>query len=148
MPRILAIDPGSKRIGFALSDELGATARPLCVLKAQSTEQDVQRVLALIEEHEAEEVLFGMPYRQDGSESLSTQKARVFKNALEAQLSGIPLKERDETLTTWEAEQRLIAQGLSPKQRKEVIDSHAAMVLLEEELQDRGTALAPMYDSF
>jgi putative Holliday junction resolvase len=130
--RILGIDPGTKRIGFALSDDLRWTAQPLEVWKRRSVAEDVAHVIALIEAHEVIGVVVGVPYRLDGGESDSTKRAKALIEALRAKITSVPIVERDEALTTWEAEERMRERGLEPK--RELIDAYAAAVILQEEL--------------
>lgn len=138
--RILAIDPGTKRVGFALSDDLQLTARPLEVWKRRSLEADLEHVRSLVDEHEVQEILFGMPYRQDGSESPSTERARALMAAVAEAVPDIPIVERDETLTSWAAEERLRDEGVPRKQWKSRVDAYAAAALLDEELGIRQEA--------
>lgn len=140
--RILAIDPGTKRVGFALSDDLQLVARPLEVWKRRGLEADLERVRALVAEHEVAELLVGMPYRLDGSESPSTERARAFMVALVEALPDLPVRERDEALTSWAAEERLRSEGVHPSKWKEKVDAYAAAALLDEELRIRQEARA------
>lgn len=139
--RILAVDPGTVRIGLALSDDMLWTARPLEVRKVKGVDSDVAYLVTKAKELDVREVIIGVPYRLDGSESRSTQKAKAFGAALKVGLAptGIPLTEHDEALTTWEADEQLKAKGLGPQERRKVIDAHAAAVLLQEVLDQRGT---------
>lgn len=135
--RILAIDPGTKRIGYAVSDELGLTVQPLEVWSRAGLAQDLSRLKRLIEEYEVVELLLGLPLRMDGSESPSTERARVFGEAVRAEFPSVPLSTRDETLTTWAAEERLAELGVPRKLWKQKVDAFAAAALLEEELEAR-----------
>lgn len=135
--RLLGIDPGTKRIGFAVSDDLQWTARPLEVWKRRTLEVDLAHVRSLVEEHEVREIVIGVPYRLGGGASESTERARAFAEALKAALPDMPVIERDEALTTFEAESRLEARGLSPGERKALVDAYAAAVILQEELDER-----------
>lgn len=136
--RILAIDPGSKRIGYAVSDDLQMTARPLEVWKKKGLEHDLDYLGQLIKKHEAVEVLVGLPYRLDGSESPSTERAKAFVEAIRERWPDLQIRTRDEALTTWEAEQRMQLEGIPQTARKSKIDAYAAAALLEEELNYRG----------
>lgn len=135
--RILAVDPGTKRIGIALSDGLGLTAQPLEVWASRGLDADAAHVRALCETHEVDEVVVGLPFRQDGSESPSTQRARRLLEAIAAALPELPVGGHDETLTTWEAEQRMDELGIPPRERKAKVDAFAAACLLEEVLETR-----------
>ncbi len=137
--RILAVDPGSVRIGLALSHDMQWRAKPLEVRKVKGLASDVAYLVTKAKELDVEEVIIGVPYRLDGSESRSTVKAKAFAAALREALAvlSVPLTEHDEALTTWEADEKLKAKGILPQDRRKVIDAHAAAVLLQEVLDQR-----------
>jgi putative Holliday junction resolvase len=136
--RILALDPGSKRIGLALSDDLGWLASPLEVRVKQGLAADLAYLREIVETHEVGEVVVGVPYRLGGGESASTERARAFLEAVRGAMpTGVVVTERDEALTTWAAEERMKAAGLGPEARKKQVDAYAAAVLLEEVLAER-----------
>ena len=83
--------------------------------------------------------MVGVPYTLEGGQTRSTQKAKDFAAELRAALD-VPVTEHDEALTTWEAEEKLKARGLLPKDRRKMIDAFAAAVLLQEVLDARGGA--------
>lgn len=111
-------------------------ARPLEVRKVQGVEADVAYIRTLVEQHEAGEVLIGVPYTLEGNETWSTKKALAFAAALRDGLD-VPVIEKDEALTTWEAEEQLKARGLLPLDRRKLVDAFAAAVLLQELLDER-----------
>ena len=129
--RLLGIDPGTKRIGYALSDDMQWTVRPLEVWKRRSIEEDLAHVKALIEEHEVVAIVVGVPYSLEGRETESTLRAKEFIASLRGAVS-IEIRERDEALTTWEAEEWMKAAGI-PIDRK-LVDAYAAAVILQEEI--------------
>lgn len=137
--RSLGIDPGTKRIGIAISDELGFLSRPLEVWpRKKIVGEDVAHVLALIAEHEIKRVVIGVPHRLDGTRGSAAERAMVLVDAIRAALPpNVELVERDEALTTWEAESFLKERGYSPKERKTLIDAYAAAVILQEDLDAR-----------
>jgi len=135
--RILGVDPGTVRIGLALSDDMQWTARPLEVRKVKGLEADIAYIQTKVREHDVGEVVVGVPYTLEGGETRSTQKAKDFAAALRSALD-VPVTEHDEALTTWEAEEKLKARGLLPKDRRKMIDAFAAAVLLQEVLDQRG----------
>jgi putative holliday junction resolvase len=137
--RSLGIDPGTKRIGIAISDELGLLARPLEVwARRKVLAEDVAHVVALIAEHEAVRVVIGVPRRLDGSIGPAAERALIFVAAVRAAApASVEVVERDEALTTWEAENALKERGLDWKERRELIDAFAAAVILQEDLDAR-----------
>lgn len=139
--RILALDYGTKRIGVALSDELGWTAQPLETFERRTLDRDIAHIAALVGSHSVERVVLGLPLQLDGREGLAVQAMRAFVVKLEAGLS-VPVVLWDERMTTKAAEDLLIAADVSRKKRKGVIDRIAAAILLQSYLaaQTPGTA--------
>jgi putative holliday junction resolvase len=131
--RILALDYGTKRIGVALSDELGWTAQPLETFERRTLDRDIAHIAALVGSHSVERVVLGLPLQLDGREGLAVQAMRVFVVRLEAGLS-VPVVLWDERMTTKAAEDLLIAADVSRKKRKGVIDRIAAAILLQSYL--------------
>lgn len=136
---MLGIDPGTKRIGFALSDGLGMLASPLEVwTRKKNPAEDVARVVRHVQEHEVVAVVVGVPYNMDGSKGPSADKALAFIAQVRPALpAGVVLIERDEALTSWAAEERMKELGLGPEQRRGKVDMYAAAVILQEELDAR-----------
>ena len=134
--RILALDYGTKRIGVALSDELGWTAQPLETFERRTLDRDVAHVAALVDSHAVGEVVLGFPLQLDGREGPAIQAMRNFALHLEQGLS-VPLVLWDERLTTKAAEDLLIAADVSRKKRKGAVDRVAAAILLQSYLASR-----------
>lgn len=131
--RTLALDHGTKRIGVAISDELGIIAQPLEFIPAEPVEAFFRRLQAIISEKNVEEIVVGMPFNMDGSTGASAQRVEAFIAELRSRVS-LPVHTCDERLTTCEAEHLLISAGTRRKQRKQVIDKMAAAVLLQSYL--------------
>jgi putative Holliday junction resolvase len=132
--RILALDHGSKRIGVALSDELGWTAQPLETFVRKGLPADVAHIRALVEAHAVEQVLVGLPLRLNGEEGPAARAVREFAGHLERALP-VPVVTWDERLTTKEAEDLLIAADVSRRRRRDVVDRVAAAILLQSYLE-------------
>jgi putative Holliday junction resolvase len=132
--RILALDPGTKRIGVALSDELGWTAQPLETFERKSLGVDIAHIKDLVSRHEVREIVVGMPVRLDGRMGPAAQSAQQFLDAVQTGV-GIPVVAWDERLTTKAAEQMLIEADVSRKKRKGVVDRVAAALLLKSYLE-------------
>lgn len=131
--RILAIDHGSKRIGFALSDELGWTAQPLETFYRRNPEADIRHIQELVREHEVGKVLVGMPFRLDGESGPAARVVEAFIQLLEPALS-VPVVTWDERMTTCAAEDLLIAADVGRRKRKGIVDRIAAAILLQSYL--------------
>jgi putative holliday junction resolvase len=131
--RILAVDPGSKRVGLALSDPSGTIASALATVEAQPYATLAARLTAIAREHEAERIVVGLPRRLNGSRG--PEAAASEKLAAEIRTaSGLPVETVDERLTTAMAERSLIEGGVSRQKRRQSIDRVAATLLLQSHL--------------
>lgn len=131
--RIIALDLGEKRIGAAVSDPLGITARGIGVITRKNIEDDIEQVEKFIEEYKAESVVVGMPLNMDGSRGDSADKVLEFCRILSDRIN-IPVVPYDERLSTKQGERILISFDLSRKKRKGIIDKLAAQIILESYL--------------
>jgi putative Holliday junction resolvase len=132
--RILALDPGTKRIGVALSDELGWTAQPLETFERKSPEADAAHIKELVRRHDVREIVMGMPVHLSGRVGPAAQSAQRFLEMIQA-AAGVPVVAWDERLTTKAAEQLLIDADVSRKKRKGAVDRVAAALLLKSYLE-------------
>jgi putative Holliday junction resolvase len=131
--RILALDPGTKRIGVALSDELGWTAQPLETFERRSIKADVQHIQELVHRHEVGRVVMGLPVRLDGRIGPAAESVHQFIDILQEALN-VPVVTWDERLTSKAAEDLLIQANVSRKKRKGAVDRIAAALLLQSYL--------------
>lgn len=132
--RILALDHGTKRIGVALSDELGWTARPLETYERRTLDLDLAHIVDLVKTHEVGTVLLGLPLRLNGDEGLAVQAVHQFLERL-AEALPVPVVTWDERLTTKDAESLLISADVGWKKRKGLVDQIAAAILLQSYLE-------------
>jgi putative Holliday junction resolvase len=135
--RILALDPGTKRIGIAVSDELKMIAQPLEFFPAEPFAAFLARLKELLRVKEVELILVGMPRNMNGSYGPAAQKVETFVAALKAALT-TPIKTWDERLTTAQANRFLIQANVRREQRKEKVDKMAAAILLQSYLDSLG----------
>lgn len=131
MPRAIALDPGTKRIGVAASDPLGIAVKPLSFIPAKPEAEALAKIAELAAERGAEVIVIGLPINMDGTEGPAAEAARAFGEKVKAAVPGAETAYWDESLTTDEAEKRLFAKGLSHRERKQVIDSLSAAILLK-----------------
>ncbi len=141
--RVLALDLGKRRIGLALSDELGITAQGLQTLERSNIREDLAKLAELISEKNVSLILMGNPLHMSGDESRQTQYTREFAARLEA-ATGLPIEFRDERLTTVEAERVLRQSGISIQKRAKAVDRLAAVILLESYLDSRRLDSPPL----
>ncbi|GAB3665019.1 Holliday junction resolvase RuvX [Actinocorallia lasiicapitis] len=128
----LAVDVGSVRIGVARSDPAGILATPLETVKAGRG--DVARILELVAEYEAVEVIVGLPTNLSGREGPAAASARNFAVRLARKLPFDTVRLYDERLTTVTAASGLRSGGTKAKNQRGVIDQAAATVLLQAAL--------------
>jgi putative Holliday junction resolvase len=138
--RTLAIDHGTKRIGIAVSDELGMIALPLEFIPAEPQSAVFDRLAGLIREKRVGLLLVGMPRNMDGSYGPAAEKVRRFVASLRERFA-IPVKTWDERLTSSQANRYLIEAGTSREKRRGKVDQTAAAILLQSFLDN--AALAP-----
>lgn len=140
----LGIDVGKARIGVARSDLHGMLASPVeTVPRDLEGAGHLPRLLELIREHEAIEVLVGLPLAMSGRETASTADARLVAEQL-ADASPAPVRLVDERLSTVTASAQLRASGRRPSRSRDRIDQLAAVVILQNALEaERTTGRAP-----
>jgi putative Holliday junction resolvase len=131
--RILGIDHGTKRIGLAVSDELGVIAQPLEFVLAEPLTAALARLREVIQEKQVELLLVGMPRNMDGSYGPAAAKVQEFVVALKEAVP-TPVKLWDERLTSAQANRFLIQANVRRDKRKEKVDQTAAAILLQSYL--------------
>ena len=136
--RILGLDIGDKRIGLAISDELGILAQPIGKIHRSQTTADLDEIVETAKEREATLIVAGLPKKLDGSSSPQTEKVEKFLAELENH-TDIPIETWDERLTTVSAEASLIEANMRRRSRKKVIDSVAAQIMLQHYLDCKAT---------
>lgn len=135
--RILALDPGTKRIGVAISDETRTLATPLEFIPAEPFAEFLARLKTLIREKEVGLILVGLPRNMDGSIGPAAMAAQQFVAVLKEALT-VPIRTVDERLSTVQAHRLLRAAGRRARSRKSRIDQSAAAVLLQSYLDALG----------
>lgn len=134
--RVLAIDHGTKRMGLAISDELGTIALPLEFLPAEPFNQFLGAIRRLILEKQVDLLLVGMPRNMDGSYGPAALKVQEFVAVLKDAVV-IPVQTWDERLTSAQANRFLIQANVRRKERKSKVDKTAAAILLQSFLDSR-----------
>ncbi len=132
--RLLGVDHGKVRVGLAVSDPERRLASPLETYRRQGKELDTGFFRALVKKEEIVQVVVGLPAHLDGREGEQARLARAFGKWL-AEVTGLPIVFFDESFTTHDAEQHLLAAGLTNKKRKARRDRVAAQIMLEAFLE-------------
>lgn len=127
--RILAIDPGTKRVGIAVCDELRLIATPLPAIDRKSWKKLLGKVQAVIAKYDAAALVIGLPLNTDGSESSMSREARNLASKFQLSLS-VPVFLQDERVTSYEARRNLWDRGVSVEDTKKFVDSEAAAIIL------------------
>ncbi len=134
--RILAIDPGEKRIGVAISDPTMTIASPLTVLKHVSMAIDAAQIAQLAVENDVTTIVVGQALGADGEETPASRHANKLADAIRTQVL-IPVNLWDESGSTQTARQAKIELGLSRGRRSGHMDELAAVVILQSYLDER-----------
>jgi putative holliday junction resolvase len=135
MPRILALDPGARRIGLALSDPLGIIASPLGVIERRSDARLLEELGALVARHEVSLVLVGFPVRDDGYEGEGCRRSRALLAILSR--AGIPALLWDESSSTEDAYEVTRRHGMDRRKSRAAKDAIAASFILSSYLRER-----------
>jgi len=131
--RILGLDPGEKRIGVAVTDPLGITAQGIDVISYQDLDTALEKIKAVCREYGVEKIVVGNPINMNGTRGPAAESAALFAKQLRERLE-LPVEMIDERLTSLSAERTLISGGVSRKNRREVKDKLAAVIILENYL--------------
>ncbi len=136
--RVLAIDPGEKRLGIALSDPTGVIASPLIVLKHVSRPVDAAAIVQLAAEHEARLIVVGQDLDADNQPTIQSRQAEHLAEAIRSQ-GTIPVELWDESGSTQAARSARIAMGVSRRKRRGHMDDLAAAVILQDYLDSQAS---------
>ncbi len=102
--RAIALDYGAARTGVAVSDATGTLARPVGIVERAASEAGLDRVVALVADHEADVVVVGLPLTLRGERGAQALETEAFVEALRARLD-VPVHTEDERFTTVLAQQ-------------------------------------------
>jgi putative Holliday junction resolvase len=135
----MALDYGERRIGVAVSDPMRMIAQPLTTLQRRAGKRPPWTEIAqLVEEHEVDEAVVGLPLALSGDETDWTREVRQFGDDL-ARRTGLPVSFVDERMTSVAAERAVRGMGLkrSEREQKERVDAAAAALILGAWLRQR-----------
>ena len=128
--RVLAVDPGEKRHGIAISDPTGTIANPLTVLNHTSRVQDAAAIVGLVHEYQAGLIVLGQSLDDEGRSPLQSRRAARLAHAIQSQTQ-VPVELWDETGSTQAAREARIAMGASRHKRGGHLDEIAATYILQ-----------------
>jgi putative Holliday junction resolvase len=130
VPRILGLDHGARRIGVAISDELGLMAQPLLTIAHSNVRNDLRSIGRLLRRYACAGIVIGWPIHLSGDRSPRAIVAEKFAETLRAEFD-LPVHLWDERMSTAEAHRHLDAVGRGARDRKDVIDQIAAVLILQ-----------------
>ena len=134
--RVLGLDIGDVRIGVALSDPTETIASPLSAIKVEGRGQAISEIASLVEEHQVETVVVGMPISLNGQKGRQANKVQKVCDQLSSILR-VPVETWDERFSTQSAERFMRETGTRPSKQKEMKDSLAASIILQSYLDGR-----------
>lgn len=132
--RIMGIDYGDSRVGIALSDPLGITAQGLATLPNKVYSKMLDNLVSLVCEHNVTKIVLGMPKNLNGTSGDRAEVTENFRKDLESRLPDTEIVLWDERLTTVQAAGILNVTNTRGRDRKNVIDTVAASIILQSYL--------------
>jgi putative Holliday junction resolvase len=139
-PRYLGLDIGNRRIGVAVSDELGLTAQPVLTLERRNSRREDLRSLArLCRRFGVVGIVVGNPVHLSGEMSPQAAKTQLFAEELGA-LTGLPIHLWDERLTSHEAHRILYEASHARQMHRKVVDQVAAVLILQSFLDEKAAS--------
>ena len=150
----LGLDPGTVRVGVAASDPEGVLAYPVATLTRTSAAADPRsgahgirpdqeaggatgellEIARLVAEHEAIEVIVGLPRSLDGGEGPAAERARGYSRLVAAAIAPVPVRLIDERMTSVDAHRNLRTSGVAGREQRRVVDQAAAVLILQSAL--------------
>ncbi len=134
--KILGLDLGTKRIGVAVTDELGIAAHARDFIERKNDKEVLNSIFEIVETEKIKKIVIGYPINMNGTKGPRAKDSEKIKVLLEENL-GLPVILWDERLSTKEAEDIMISASVSRKKRKRSIDSMAAQIILQNYLDSR-----------
>jgi len=131
---VLALDPGEKLVGAAVSDEILITIKRLPPLKRSNWKKLLQEVRGLIERFDVRTIVIGLPLALDGTQGEAARKAQQLAQNLVRSVS-LPVFLQDERLTSFEAMENLKAEGKRREEIPALIDGESAALILRDFLR-------------
>ncbi len=140
MGRFLGLDYGAKTVGVSVSDPLFLTAQPVETVwreKENHLRKTMKRIQEIVSDYQVSAIVLGCPRNMDGSYGERCEKTLEFSEMLKNRMPDIPVILWDERLTTSQAEQALMEGGVRRENRKQYLDSMAAVLILQNYLDYR-----------
>lgn len=134
--KYLAIDPGQKRTGIAVGDDVTHIVTPAEVIQTTNEKERLDKIEQAIRKHAPDAIVLGFPLNMDGSKGVGAKKAEQFATQIRTR-SGIDVHLYDERLTSFAADQELSQSGLTHQGKKGRRDALAAAAILRDFLEGK-----------
>ena len=132
----LGLDIGHKRIGVAGCDGTGLIATGLTTLNYTTFQKLVEQLQEIVDQRQVQLLVVGMPYSMDGSRGTQARKVEKMAYRLSKALQ-LPVEYADERLTSFQAEQMMLAENCAPSRNRGLVDRKAAAIILQHWLDSR-----------
>lgn len=132
----LALDVGRKRIGVAGCDKTGLIATGITTIERAAFNEDIEQLRQLVKTRDVNVLVVGLPYNMDGTLGFQARHVQKFANRV-SKILNLPVEYIDERLTSFQAEQMILAENRSPSRNKGLIDRKAAALILQQWLDAR-----------
>ena len=130
--RILSIDYGDSRTGFAITDELGITAQGLETLNSNGSDRTIMKKIdELLEIYKIDTIVVGMPYNMNGTKSQRAELTEKFIHKLRCKYNKLKIDYIDERLTTVAAHKTMNFLDVNKKKKRAIVDTISAVYILE-----------------
>ena len=133
--RILAVDPGEKRIGIAISDPTGTIANPFMIIEHRSRLLDAGMIADLARQHEVQRIIVGQALDEEGAPTVQSRRAVRLAEVIRSQID-VPVEMWDESSSTLLAHQARLSAGARRHRRRQHVDDLAATVILQSYLDE------------
>jgi putative holliday junction resolvase len=140
--RVLAVDPGERYLGVAISDEAGIIARPLSTIRHTAREADAAKIVSLAVTQQADRILIGYALDSEGRPGPQARHAERLAESIRA-VTGLPVILHDESFSTLTAEQAMRDSGRRRRARREHVHAAAAAAILQSYLDARSPETPP-----
>ena len=130
--RILSIDYGEARTGFAITDSLNITAQGLETINSNGNDKTIlKKIDEYLLEYEIDTIILGMPYNMNGTRSQRVEITEKFMHKLKCKYNNLKIDFIDERLTTVAAHKTMNLLDVNKRKKKDIVDTISAVYILE-----------------
>lgn len=130
--RILGIDYGDSRCGFAITDALNITVQALETLKIDGNDKVIlKKIDDYLQEYEISTIVVGMPFLLNGDKAERAKKTELFIHKLKCKYNKLKIDTMDERLTTVEAHRTMNDLNINKRNKRNLVDTISAVYILE-----------------